>query len=113
LASTTYYFTCLDDLIASAVTHLGMLEVALLRARVASLSRRRRGSEATADVLVGLLAGEEPRPCLTEQLISRYERYIACARLPALRDPLGAVPKAGSTAKWASRCSQCRRPRTE
>jgi DNA-binding transcriptional regulator YbjK len=86
LASTTYYFTCLDDLIASAVTHLSMLEAALLRARVASLSRRRRGSEATVDVLVDLLVGEEPRPCLTEQLISRYERYIACARLPALRD---------------------------
>jgi DNA-binding transcriptional regulator YbjK len=86
LASTTYYFSCLDDLIASAVAHVGMLEVAQLRARVAGLSRRRRGPETTADLLVDLLVGEESGPRLTEQLISRYERYIACARLPALRD---------------------------
>ncbi|MGH3558588.1 MAG: TetR/AcrR family transcriptional regulator [Mycobacterium sp.] len=86
LASTTYYFSSLDDLIASAVAHVGMLEVAQLRAQVASLSRRRRGPETTADMLVDLLVGTESGPHLTEQLISRYERYIACARLSALRD---------------------------
>ena len=86
LASTTYYFSSLDDLIASAVAHIGMLEVAQLRAQVATLSRRRRGPETTADLLVDLLVGSESGPQLTEQLISRYERHIACARLPALRD---------------------------
>ncbi len=85
LASTTYYFSSLDDLIISAVEHIGMLEVARLRARVAAVSRRRRGAESTADVLVDLLVSEEPGPGQTEQLISRYERYIACARQPALR----------------------------
>jgi DNA-binding transcriptional regulator YbjK len=63
-----------------------MLEVAQLRAGVASLSRRRRGSETTADLLVDLLVGHEAGSHLTEQLISRYERYIASARMPALRD---------------------------
>lgn len=86
LASTTYYFSSLDDLLASAVEHTGMLEIAKLRARVAALPKRRRGIEATADVLVDLLVGETSTPPLTEQLISRYERYIACTRLPALRD---------------------------
>ncbi|BBX46543.1 TetR family transcriptional regulator [Mycobacterium cookii] len=86
LASTTYYFSSLDDLIASAVNHIGMLEVARLRAQVATLSRRRRAAETTADLLVDLLVGSESEPCLTEQLISRYERHIACARLPGLRD---------------------------
>ena len=86
LASTTYYFSSLDELIASAVEHIGMLEVAQLRARVAALSRRRRGPETTADVLVDLLVSEESGRPLTEQLISRYERYIACARQPALRE---------------------------
>ena len=86
LASTTYYFSSLDELIASAVAHIGMLEVAQLRAQVATLSRRRRGPETTADLLVDLLVGSESGPRLTEQLISRYERHIACARLPALRD---------------------------
>ena len=63
-----------------------MLEVAQLRAGVASLSRRRRGPETIADLLVDLLVGHESGPHLTEQLISRYERYIASARMPALRD---------------------------
>lgn len=84
LASTTYYFSSLDDLIASAVEHIGMLEVAELRARIRGLSRRRRGAETISDLLIDLLVGEEPEPRLAEQLMSRYERYIACARLPAL-----------------------------
>jgi DNA-binding transcriptional regulator YbjK len=86
LASTTYYFSSLDDLIASAVAHVGMLEVAQLRAQVATLSRRRRGPETIADLLVELLVGNESGPHLIEQLISRYESCIACARLAALRD---------------------------
>ncbi|KAA8969522.1 TetR/AcrR family transcriptional regulator [Mycobacterium sp.] len=86
LASTTYYFSSLDDLITSAVAHVGMLEGAQLRARVAALPRRRRSAETTADVLVELLVGDKPGPHLVEQLISRYERYIACVRLPALRE---------------------------
>ncbi len=86
LASTTYYFSSLDDLIASAVAHIGMLEVAQLRARVAALTRRRRSADKTADLLVDLLVGQESEPRLTEQLISRYERHIACARLPGLRE---------------------------
>lgn len=86
LASTTYYFSSLDELIASAVEHIGMLEVAQLRACTAGLSRRRRSAETTADMLIELLVGQESGPWLADQLISRYERYIACARLPALRD---------------------------
>lgn len=85
LASTTYYFSSLDDLVTRAVEHIGMLEVAQLRARVAALSRRRRSAERTVDVLVDLLVGDGSASQLTEQLISRYERYIACVRLPALR----------------------------
>ena len=56
-------------------------EVAALRARLQELPRRRRGAEAAADLLVDLLAGEPDR----DRLISRYERYIACARHPQLR----------------------------
>jgi DNA-binding transcriptional regulator YbjK len=86
LASTTYYFSSLDDLIAAAVEYIGMRETAQLRNRVAVLSRRRRGAEATADILVDLLVDDDPDSISYEQLISRYERYIACARQPALRD---------------------------
>lgn len=81
LASTTYYFSSLDELVEQAVEHLGAVEAAQLRERVEALPRRRRGAEAAADILVDLLAGDATR----EQTISRYERYIACARHPALR----------------------------
>jgi len=92
LAATTYYFSSLDDLIVKAVEHVGALEAQQLRERLAGLSRRRRGAEATVDVLVDLLVGDDPcvgdnpEMQLSEQLISRYERYIACARQPALRE---------------------------
>ena len=87
LASTTYYFSSLDDLIAKAVEHVGTREAEQLRVRVETLSRRRRGAESTADVLVDLLVGDAPGTArVSEQLISRYERYIACARQPGLRD---------------------------
>ncbi len=85
LASTTYYFSSLDDLIAKAVEYVGTLETQHLQDRVAGLSRRRRGAESTADILVDLLVGDSPER-VTEQLISRYERLIACARQPGLRD---------------------------
>ena len=49
LASTTYYFSSLDDLIARAVEHIGMIEIAQLRSRVTALSRRRRDSSLTRD----------------------------------------------------------------
>ena len=70
LASTTYYFSSLDDLIARAVEHIGMIEVAQLRARVNSLSRRRRGPETTAEMLVELLVEDVSGPGLADQLIS-------------------------------------------
>jgi DNA-binding transcriptional regulator YbjK len=82
LASTTYYFSSLEELIETAVDYLGTAEVSALRDRVRELPRRRRGAEAAADLLVDLLAGESNR----DELISRYERYIACARHPELRD---------------------------
>ncbi|KUI32924.1 TetR family transcriptional regulator [Mycobacterium sp. IS-1742] len=87
LASTTYYFSSLDDLIVKAVEYEGTREAERLQERVAALSRRRRGAESTADVLVDLLLGDDaPGARGSEELISRYERYIACARQPALRD---------------------------
>ncbi len=85
LASTTYYFSSLEDLIARAVEYVETRESQQLHDRVSALSRRRRGAESTADILVDLLVGDSPER-VTDQLISRYERYIACARQPSLRD---------------------------
>lgn len=81
LASTTYYFSSLDELVENAVEHTVTVEAHQLLSRVRELPRRRRSTGATADVLLDLLAGDHSN----EQLISRYERYIACARHPELR----------------------------
>ena len=86
LASTTYYFSSLDDLVERAVEYVGIRDAEILDSRVAALPRRRRGAESTADVLVDFLVGDGPDTRVSEQLISRYERYIACARQPRLRD---------------------------
>ena len=86
LASTTYYFSSLDDLVVQAVEFIGAQETTRLRARLLSLTRRRRGVDATADVVVDLLLGDCSSEEISEKLISRYERYIACARDPWLRE---------------------------
>ena len=85
LASTTYYFSSLDDLIAKAVERVGEQEAAQLNARLTGLSRRRRGVESTAEVLVDLLLGPSTTVNISERLISRYELYVVCARDPVLR----------------------------
>src|ERR1700759_236507 len=69
LASTTYYFSSPADLIARAVEHIAMIEVAQLRARVSGLSRRRRGPETLAEVLADLLVGDLSAPALVERRI--------------------------------------------
>ena len=87
LAATTYYFSSLDDLIVKAVEHVGALRG---RSSCASGWPRCRGGVAApsrpSTCLVDLLVGDDPETHVSEQLISRYERYIACARQPALRE---------------------------
>src|ERR1700759_5081568 len=65
LASTTYYFSSLDDLVINAVEYTGTQELVQQRSRLQRLSRRRRGVAATADVLVELLFGDSPAPQLS------------------------------------------------
>jgi DNA-binding transcriptional regulator YbjK len=112
LASTTYYFSSLDDLIAKAVEHVGLRESEQLHSRVAALSKRKRGAESTADVLVDLLVGDGPGTRDAEQLISRYERYIACARQPNLRDVQRQIMKQRTDAvvEVVERSGRCVRP---
>ena len=109
LASTTYYFSSLDDLVVQAVEHVGDEEAAQLRARMAGLSRRRRSVASTADVLVDLLLGGQSPARIGEQLISRYERYVACARLPVLRDVQRRL-RQQRTAAIAEAIGRCGRP---
>ncbi len=87
LASTTYYFESLDDLIARAVEYSGNAELDVMRHRIGDVSHRRRGAESTVDLVVDLLVGpDKDDPVAREQLIARYERFVASARHPELRD---------------------------
>ncbi len=87
LASTTYYFESLDDLIARAVEFSGNAELDVMRHRIGDVSHRRRGAESTVDLVVDLLVGpDKDDPVAREQLIARYERFVASARHPELRD---------------------------
>lgn len=85
LASTTYYFESLDDLIACAVELLGNRELEVMRGRIDGLGDLAHDVEPTVDLIVDLLIGpaeDDGR----ERLIARYERFIASARHPQLRD---------------------------
>ena len=91
LAATTYYFSSLDDLIVKAVEHVGALEAQQLREGVAGLSRRRRAAEATVDVLVDLLVGDDS--VVGDEARDTDQRAVdlAVRALHRLRAPAGAA----------------------
>ncbi len=87
LASTTYYFESLEDLIARAVEFSGNAELEAMRRRVGEVTHRRRGAEATVDLVLDLLIGSDGAdPGARGRLIARYERTVASARHPELRE---------------------------
>ncbi|ORL39106.1 TetR family transcriptional regulator [Prescottella equi] len=87
LASTTYYFGSLDELIALAVEHNGNRELDAMRERIDDVTQLRRGVEATVDLIVDLLVGpDDEGDGARERLIARYERFVASARHPGLRE---------------------------
>lgn len=87
LASTTYYFHSLADLIACAVEILGNRELEVMRGRIDELGNLDQDVESTVELIVDLLIGPEDDSIEgREQLIARYERFIASARHPELRE---------------------------
>ncbi len=87
LASTTYYFESLEDLIARAVEFSGNAELEAMRRRVGEVTHRRRGAEATVDLVLDLLIGPDGvDEGARGRLIARYERTVASARHPELRE---------------------------
>ncbi|GGM46961.1 TetR family transcriptional regulator [Longimycelium tulufanense] len=84
LASTTYYFTDLDDLVAAAAEHHGRTELARGRAKLTELSSRQRGVDAVVEILLDQLLGPASEHD-AEAVLSRYERLVATGRRPYLR----------------------------
>ena len=84
LASTTYYFDSLDDLVLAALEHGAADELVSARQRLDALSNRRRGTDAAVELVLDLLVGADWGPGSRERLVARYERFVASARRPAV-----------------------------
>jgi len=87
LASTTYYFDSLEDLVTAAVEHHSKAELATGRRRLEELATRNRGVQATVDLVLDLLLGPESGDPAAdaEAVLLRYERLVATGRRPYLR----------------------------
>lgn len=87
LASTTYYFASLHDLTAAALERCGTRELDVMHARIDEVVSCSRGVDATVELIVDLLVGAfEEEQGGHDQLVNRYERSVAFARHPELRD---------------------------
>ncbi|GAB3140585.1 TetR/AcrR family transcriptional regulator [Amycolatopsis sp. NPDC004378] len=87
LASTTYYFDSLDELVTAAVEHHGHVELETGRRRLEELATRNRGVQATVELVLEMLLGPETDDpeADAEAVLLRYERLVATGRRPYLR----------------------------
>lgn len=83
LASTTYYFASLEELMAEAAAQVTRSSDEAIAARGAALTRRRRGGSATAEALSEVFVGAQTP---IEELSARYELIALAPRYPLLRD---------------------------
>lgn len=84
LASTTYYFSSLDDLISAAVEYESRQELATGRARLAELAEQPRSTDAVIELMLDLLLGAGSRDGGAESVLLRYERLVGSPRRPYL-----------------------------
>ncbi|MGW3961903.1 TetR/AcrR family transcriptional regulator [Amycolatopsis sp. NPDC005003] len=87
LASTTYYFDSLEDLVTAAVEHHANAELATGRRRLEELATRNRGVQATVGLVLDMLLGPESGDPAAdaEAVLLRYERLVATGRRKYLR----------------------------
>lgn len=82
LASTTYYFDSLDELITAAVEFHGRAELVSCRERLTAIGRP-VDDEVLVEFVLDLLVGQDVTD--TETMLLRYERLVATGRRPYLR----------------------------
>ncbi|CRK60459.1 Transcriptional regulator, TetR family [Alloactinosynnema sp. L-07] len=85
LASTTYYFDSIDDLIVDALEFHGRAELARGRAVLDELTACPREPDALVELVLDQLLGPRARENDAEAILLRYERLVATARRPYLR----------------------------
>lgn len=85
LASTTYYFDSLDELIAAAVEHHSRGELDRGHALLEALPAERRDLDSIIDLVLDQLLGPVAGDRDAELVLLRYERLVATFRRPYLR----------------------------
>jgi DNA-binding transcriptional regulator YbjK len=90
LASTTYYFESLDELVTAAVEHRGRAELAAGKQRLDELVRRSRSPDRLVELVLDMLLGPESERD-AESVLLRYERLVATGRRPYLRPLMRAL----------------------
>jgi DNA-binding transcriptional regulator YbjK len=91
LASTTYYFDSLDELITAAVEHHSRIELARGHEQLAELATRHRGVDTLVELVLDQLLGQRPQSGDAEAVLLRYERLVATGRRPYLRPLMRAL----------------------
>ncbi len=84
LASTTYYFDSLDELVTAALEFQGNAELAYGKARLDELDPAECGGDAFIELVLDLLLGPSGDRD-AEAVLLRYERLVATGRRPYLR----------------------------
>lgn len=84
LASTTYYFDSLDELVAAALEFHGNAELVYGKARLEELDPDECGGDAFVELVLDLLLGPVGEGD-AEAVLLRYERLVATGRRPYLR----------------------------
>jgi DNA-binding transcriptional regulator YbjK len=84
LASTTYYFASLDDLVTAAVEHTSREELAEGRAQLAALGEDPADTAALVELVLDQLLGSESRVGGLDAVLLRYERLVGAGRRPYL-----------------------------
>lgn len=86
LAATTYYFTCLDDLVSAALTSLAERWLTAAREVVERLPDRLPDAPALAQAVVDVVLGGRD----DSAVLTTYERFLQAGRSPHLRSAVTA-----------------------
>lgn len=84
LASTTYYFSSLDDLVSAAVRKEATDELEAGRQRLRALPDQHRSTDSVIEMMLDLLLGIRSRDGGAEPVLLRYERLVGSPRRPYL-----------------------------
>ena len=84
LASTTYYFSSLEELVTAAVERTGRDELAEVREQLDALPAGELGTADLIELILDHLIGRESREHGLEAALLRFERLVGAGRRPYL-----------------------------